>query len=330
MRNFQITLPRGGYLGASHIRPTKGNIDIQEQSWDKDPIDHLRFDWYNLGQRKSYFYSTIKFTSFHGNAGNRATSHRIAFYKLLTGLQLDSNVIAIDYRGFGNSSSLVPTEQTLQQDAKSAFDWIISQGVNPKNIVIVGHSLGSGIAIDLAYNLDKNNQDCGGLVILSGYASIGDAAIGYPMVPILRPFHGYSLTESIMKSLIRDKWTSYSKIKEIQSVPILLLHGKSDIEINIWQAKALFISAVEGRTGQELLGPKRFWELRTLNTDKPKSLKTRRIGIDGELWHFDSKKGNIPLWFLLVTHAGHNTLAQHQIVQDTLNSWTSLWKIKNK
>lgn len=80
---------------------------------------------------------------------------------MLTGLTKRSHVIAIDYRGFGNSSPAIPTEKALRIDAHSAFEWVVAQGVDQARIVLVGHSLGSGIATDLAYLLCKKHQMVG-------------------------------------------------------------------------------------------------------------------------------------------------------------------------
>ena len=80
---------------------------------------------------------------------------------MLTGLTKRSHVIAIDYRGFGNSSPAIPTEKALRIDAHSAFEWVVAQGVDQARIVLVGHSLGSGIATDLAYLLCKKHQTVG-------------------------------------------------------------------------------------------------------------------------------------------------------------------------
>ena len=262
------------------------------------------------------------FLYLHGNAANRCTSHRINFYKLLTGLQLNASVLAIDYRGFGNSSKIIPTEITLRQDAQCAFDYIQSQGIGADKIIVVGHSLGSGIATDLVYNLHLRNIFCKGLIILSGYCSLGDAAIGYPVVPVLRPFHGYSLLETLLKYLIKDKFTSYLKIRDITNVPILIMHGKQDIEINIWQAKSLFVSAIEGRLGiNKIKG--NFWPLRNSINDhelsKLKQCKKLKVGNDGVIWHYKD------LWLATISFASHNNLGQHQLVQDTINKWTKLY-----
>lgn len=95
--------------------------------------------------------------------------------QILVGLSKKSHVITFDYRGFGNSSKAIPTEQTLRIDAHSVYNYVIRKGVDPSRIVLVGHSLGSGVATDLAFNLARDKVPCRGLVLVSGYASIADA-----------------------------------------------------------------------------------------------------------------------------------------------------------
>ena len=55
----------------------------------------------------------------HRNAGNITLLARQRFYRdaLATGL----NIIAFDYRGFGTSSAVVPTEQGLYDDARATM-----------------------------------------------------------------------------------------------------------------------------------------------------------------------------------------------------------------
>lgn len=233
VRPFFITTKDGIRLGAWHISPRSSHL-LEET--DNEEMNEL-------------CKADIVYLYFHGNAGNRATYHRTSFYKLLTGIQSKkSHVITIDYRGFGNSTNLIPTEDTLRIDARSAFDWIIENGVDLEKVVIVGHSLGSGIAADLAYRLCVEHQQNGrplfkGLILLSGYSSIADAALGYPNVPLLRPFNGNSWTENIVKFLIRDKLITHHKLRSIKC-PILFLHGSCDTDICCWQAKANFLEAV--------------------------------------------------------------------------------------
>jgi len=65
-------------------------------------------------------------------------------------------VIAIDYRGFGDSQG-EPTEDGLALDAKAAWDWLmerkaaigVPEAERQRNVLVVGQSLGTGVAVAL-------------------------------------------------------------------------------------------------------------------------------------------------------------------------------------
>jgi abhydrolase domain-containing protein 12 len=67
-------------------------------------------------------------------------------------------VVAFDYRGFADSSNEIPTEKTLRIDALSVYNWIRAHGIPASRIIVVGHSLGSGVATDLVYTLSLTSQ----------------------------------------------------------------------------------------------------------------------------------------------------------------------------
>lgn len=58
-------------------------------------------------------------------------------------------VLFLDYRGFGGSTG-TPNEAGLAIDCRTAYDWLIGQGVAPQRLIVVGESLGSGFAVKLA------------------------------------------------------------------------------------------------------------------------------------------------------------------------------------
>ena len=58
-------------------------------------------------------------------------------------------VLAVDYRGFGKSSDVAPTETYAYEDAEAAWDHIAKTAPGRKRY-IVGHSLGGAIATELA------------------------------------------------------------------------------------------------------------------------------------------------------------------------------------
>jgi abhydrolase domain-containing protein 12 len=108
-------------------------------------------------------HPTILF--FHGNAATRAFAVRVQYYQALTS-RLRANVLAIDYRGFADSTG-APNEAGLVRDGRTAWDWLISQGAKAEDITIMGHSLGTGVTAQLGAQLDAEGINYRGLVLLS-------------------------------------------------------------------------------------------------------------------------------------------------------------------
>lgn len=80
------------------------------------------------------------------------------------------------YRGYGGSSG-APSEQALHQDALALFDRVSAQ--HPQ-VVVVGRSLGSGVAVRLA-----TVRPVARLVLVTPYDSLQDLAASlYPIFPV--------------------------------------------------------------------------------------------------------------------------------------------------
>jgi uncharacterized protein len=141
---------------------------------------------------------------FHGNAGN--LFNRV--YKLNELNKLDLNILIISWRGFSGNKGK-PTEKNLYHDAQEAVKWLKAQGLEDKDIVLYGESLGTAVATELA---SKNNF--GGIILESPFTSMVDTAkIYYPYLPV--------------NLLLKDRYDTKSKIRAIKT-PILIMHGKMD------------------------------------------------------------------------------------------------------
>ena len=83
--------------------------------------------------------------------------------------KLGFSVLAVDYRGFGKSAALSPTEELAYEDAEAAYDYLgkLAPG---KPRVVVGHSLGGAIAAELA----RRRPDVSGVVLEATFTSIKD------------------------------------------------------------------------------------------------------------------------------------------------------------
>ena len=167
-------------------------------------------------------YKTILFL--HGNAGT--LENRI--YKINQFKEINVNFLIFAWRGFSGNKGK-PTEKGLYEDARSAIRWLNSKGVEKKNIIIYGESLGTGVATEIA-----QNKNFAGLILEAPFTSMIDAGKEkYPFLPV--------------KLLLKDKYESSKKIKNIYS-PILVMHGKADKIIPFYMGKKIYSLANEKKT----------------------------------------------------------------------------------
>lgn len=177
-------------IGAWHILP-EGYYQSQlrahrsERDWEKNKLGD---DVYNHALKT---LPTIIYL--HGNAMSRAAPFRIAAYSALTS-RIEANVVAIDYRGFGDSEG-TPSEEGLVHDAYTAYRWILSHqdGKDRPSVTVFGQSLGTGIAALLAVTAQNNAEDVpplSNVVLMAPYANLRTLVKDYRIggiVPILAP-----------------------------------------------------------------------------------------------------------------------------------------------
>lgn len=139
------------------------------------------------------------------------------------------SVLAVDYRGWGESSALTPTEESILADAQVAWSELKKRQSNAKKRVIYGHSMGSAVAMDLASRL-QSPADYGGLVLESAFTSFDDVAGSAGMLG------------SLLNLFFPDNFDSIGKIGKVQA-PLLMLHGRADDTIPIELGERLFAAA---------------------------------------------------------------------------------------
>lgn len=74
--------------------------------------------------------------------------------------------MAVDYRGFGDSEGY-PTVDGVGKDARAAWDYLMTQGAKPEDVLILGHSLGTAIAGLLSADLSRDGIRPRGTVLMS-------------------------------------------------------------------------------------------------------------------------------------------------------------------
>jgi len=181
--------------------------------------------WYAPATTKPY---TIVF--FHGNGDCLATASEAAYPYIEAGY----GFLVAEYRGYSGLPGS-PTEQGLYADARAVLDGLATQGVKPEKILLMGHSLGTGVAVQMA-----SEHRAGGLILLAPYLSIPKLAqLKYPIFPVYY--------------LARDRFNSESKIAAIHA-PLLIVNGTHDQLIPPAQGKKLYELAQEPKEYDSLPG----------------------------------------------------------------------------
>jgi fermentation-respiration switch protein FrsA (DUF1100 family) len=133
---------------------------------------------------------------------------------------MDVNFLIIAWRGFSGNKGK-PSEKGLYEDGKSTIEFLKNLGVNEKDIIIYGESLGTGIATEIAQN-DK----FAGLILETPFTSMVAAAKNfYPYIPV--------------GLLLKDKYKNDKKIKNI-NIPLLVMHGEADQIVPFWMGKKIY------------------------------------------------------------------------------------------
>ncbi len=149
-------------------------------------------------------------------------------------------VLALDYRGWGMSTPITPSEQTILQDAELAWSELQRRQPIAARRVIYGHSMGSGVAVDIARRLHAPS-DYAALILESAFTSFADVA------------HEAGLLASLIASLSNERFASVDKIAAIDA-PLLMIHGSADTTIAVGLGKKLFDAASPPKQWVEIEG----------------------------------------------------------------------------
>jgi pimeloyl-ACP methyl ester carboxylesterase len=130
-------------------------------------------------------------------------------------------MLVTNYRGYGRTPGR-PSQDALFSDALTVYDYAINRlGVASGNVVVVGRSLGSGVATYVT-----THRPVRGVVLITPYDSIKDVAQGlYPLLPV--------------GTLIKHPFRSDLLAPNLQT-PVLMLAAADDGVIPPKHAQRLF------------------------------------------------------------------------------------------
>ena len=139
----------------------------------------------------------------HGNGGSvNSWAHISHVYT-----DLGYDMFLLDFRGYGKSEGEIESEEQLYQDNQTVYD-LFKKKYSEKNIVVLGYSIGTGMAAKLA------SDNAPKLLILQA------------------PY--YNLTEMMQQNfslipgfILKYKFTTNEYLKKCK-MPVVLFHGTAD------------------------------------------------------------------------------------------------------
>jgi pimeloyl-ACP methyl ester carboxylesterase len=150
--------------------------------YDPHPeFEHFRWDrTINGVQHQGWFLDKGKGKTviYHGGNAEDLAGHCEV---MMAGL--DANALLVNYRGYGQSAG-TPGEKEMVADCIAVFDLFCAEkNIAPSNIYLMGRSLGTGVAIQVAAARPR----AAGLILITPYESIAAVArFQYPWLPIER------------------------------------------------------------------------------------------------------------------------------------------------
>lgn len=142
------------------------------------------------------------------------------------------SVVAVDYRGWGDSTPIIPSEATIVADAWRAWDELAQRQPNPRKRVIYGHSMGGTVAVALASQL-RYGSDYGALALESTFTSLPDVAAA-------AGFWG-----RVGAALTTMQFDARSRIGVVDA-PVWMLHGTEDRTVPVELGRQLRDAAPPG------------------------------------------------------------------------------------
>lgn len=146
--------------------------------------------------------------------GNGATI--IEYYPLMLewSKKLNINILIFDYPGYGMSVG-ISTEDGCCDYHSRVVDYLLKSGVDKRDIILCGQSLGTGVVVD--YISNSNHDWITPVILISPYTSIIDA--GTDMMSSTTSFN------SVLRFV--DKFYSINKIQNAKC-KVNIYHGNFD------------------------------------------------------------------------------------------------------
>ncbi|KAH7361113.1 Alpha/Beta hydrolase protein [Pyrenochaeta sp. MPI-SDFR-AT-0127] len=259
---FHLKTPDGQTLHAWHVLPLEAYREHQDKL-RKEPVGLCS----DIQQRLSFKLLRDDPTAqlviyFHGAAGTLGSGWRPQSYRALSAASRNVHVLAIDYRGFGNSTGW-PSETGLLTDALTLADFAMSTAdIPPERTVVFAQSIGTAVALSLTHHYALQTPPIlfVGTVLVAPFVDVESLTRTYKVagtVPLLSPLAIFPPLLALLNRFIVTKFPSKEKLAALIShldkikingrqrkYDITLIHAEDDYDIPWIHSDVLFWHAV--------------------------------------------------------------------------------------
>ncbi|RVE49915.1 hypothetical protein evm_005383 [Chilo suppressalis] len=172
----------------------------------------------------------------HGNSNHRASPHRLQMYKVFQ--ELNFHVITFDYRGYGDSTRIRPTERGVVEDAFQVYSWLLESlnKARKPTVLLWGHSLGTAVVANLAARFQELCQDAGkkipppdALVLEAPFNNLAEEIERHPFSKLVSwlPYYKETFVKPFAASS-EYSFTTDQYLVAVPQMPILIMHSEGD------------------------------------------------------------------------------------------------------
>lgn len=228
-------------------------------------------------QKSQHYEEETNGITVHGNAGHVAQGWRTDTYRAISN-QPNTHIFTVDYRGFGLSTG-APTEAGLISDGCALVNYVLSLGIPPSRIVILGQSLGTAVATSVGLRFADPASDMlpasavssktqamtfRAIILVAPFTSLPDLLLSYRiggLIPVLAPLRHSPFLVELVSKYILDTWPTAPRLAAYVSAAaptaakkgngagnVHIIHAHNDADIAFQQTEKLFAVA----TGAEV------------------------------------------------------------------------------
>lgn len=172
----------------------------------------------------------------HGNAENISTHFRFVSWLVAEGY----DVLTFDYRGYGDSSPVAPTQEGLVSDTCAVLAWLQqSHELKELPAFMIGQSLGGAVAITSLARCPY--PQLRGLLIDSSFHSYR----GIAQLKLASFWLSWPLQYPLSLLISEDAGSPADAVRAIRGVPLLFFHSPRDPVVPYESGRRLFKQAPE-------------------------------------------------------------------------------------